>query len=129
VSLAESSSAVGAITMKEYLSFRHVAIETQPNQQNLIDRSLAEAGLRRLVAVHLPYFHAAIRVLEATDLMLTMLARIAEPTLTAIDFPLLKAPKELPRIRYSMVWHLRFDSDLLHAWIREAVRQISWRST
>jgi DNA-binding transcriptional LysR family regulator len=114
----------GAITMKEYLSFRHVAIETQPNQQNLIDRSLAEAGLRRLVAVHLPYFQAAIRVLEATDLVLTMPARIAEPTLTALDFPLLKAPKELPRIRYSMVWHPRFDSDLLHSWIRETVRQI-----
>ncbi|MEG9434726.1 LysR family transcriptional regulator [Edaphobacter sp. HDX4] len=114
----------GAIAMKEYLSFRHVAIETQPNHQNLIDRSLAETGLRRLVAVHLPYFQAAIRVLEATDLVLTMPARIAEPTLTAIDFPLLKAPKELPRIRYSMVWHPRFDSDLLHTWIRETVRQI-----
>jgi DNA-binding transcriptional LysR family regulator len=80
--------------------------------------------LRRLVAVHLPYFQAAIRVLEATDLVLTMPARIVEPTLTAIDFPLLKAPKELPRIRYSMVWHPRFDSDLLHAWIRGTVRQI-----
>jgi DNA-binding transcriptional LysR family regulator len=114
----------GAINMKEYLSFRHVSIETQPDQQNLIDRSLAEAGLRRHVAVHLPYFQAAIRVLEATDLVLTMPARIAEPTLTAIDFPLLKAPKELPRIRYSMVWHPRFDSDLLHAWMRETVRQI-----
>jgi LysR family transcriptional regulator, nod-box dependent transcriptional activator len=114
----------GAITMKEYLSFRHVAIETQPNQQNLIDRSLAEAGLRRLVAVHLPYFQAAIRVLEATDLVLTMPARIAEPTLAALNFSLLKAPKELPRIRYSMVWHPRLDSDLLHTWIRETVRQI-----
>jgi hypothetical protein len=31
----------GAINMNEYLSFRHVSIETQPNQQNLIDRSLA----------------------------------------------------------------------------------------
>jgi DNA-binding transcriptional LysR family regulator len=116
--------AKGAITIKEYLSFRHVSIETQPNQQNLIDRSLAEAGLRRLVAVQLPYFQAAIRVLEATDLVLTMPARIAEPTLTALHFPLLKAPKELPRIRYSMVWHPRFDSDLLHAWIRQTVRQI-----
>src|SRR3984885_798824 len=114
----------GAIAMKEYLSFRHVALETQPNQQNLIDRSLAEAGLRRLVAVRLPYFQAAIRVLEATDLVLTMPSRIAQPTLAALDFPLLKAPKEVPRIRYSMVWHPRFDSDLLHTWIRQTVRQI-----
>jgi LysR family transcriptional regulator, nod-box dependent transcriptional activator len=114
----------GAITMKEYLSFRHIAIETQAKQQNLIDRSLAEAGLRRLVAVHLPYFQAAIRVLETTDLVLTMPARIAEPTLAALDFPLLEAPKEVPCIRYSMVWHPRFDTDQLHRWIRDTVRQI-----
>jgi DNA-binding transcriptional LysR family regulator len=114
----------GAISMKEYLSFRHIAIETQPKQQNLIDRSLAEAGSRRLVAVHLPYFQAAIRVLETTDLVLTMPARIADPMLAALDFPLLEAPKEIPHIRYSMVWHPRFDTDQLHTWIRETVRQI-----
>ena len=114
----------GAISMKEYLTFRHVSTEIQPNQQNLIDRSLAEAGLRRHVAVQVPYFQAAIRVLEATDLVLTMPARIAEPTLAALNFQRLKAPKEIPHIRYSMVWHPRFDSDLLHIWIRETVQQI-----
>jgi DNA-binding transcriptional LysR family regulator len=114
----------GAITIKEYLSFRHISIELQANQQNLIDRSLAEAGLRRQVAVHLPYFQAAIRVLEATDMVLTMPARIAEPTLAAFHFPKLKAPKEIPQVRYSMVWHPRFDSDLLHTWIRTIVQQI-----
>lgn len=114
----------GAITLKEYLGFRHVSVETQPNQQNLIDRSLAEAGLRRHVAVHLPYFQAAIRVLDATDLVLTMPARIAESTLLALNFPGMKAPKEIPQIRYSMVWHPRFDSDLLHTWIRDIVRRI-----
>ncbi len=44
-----------SVTMKEYLSFRHISVETQPNQQNLIDRSLAEAGLQRRVTVHVPY--------------------------------------------------------------------------
>ena len=114
----------GAISLKEYLSFRHVSIETQPNQQNLIDRSLAESGLRRQVAVSLPYFQAAIRVLESTDLVLTMPARIAEPTLDRLNFAWLKAPKEIPQLRYSMVWHPRFDSDLLHTWIRDTVRGI-----
>jgi hypothetical protein len=31
-----------------------------------------------------------------------------------LDLPRLKAPKEIPPIRYSMVWHPRFESDLLH---------------
>ena len=113
-----------SLTMKEYLSFCHISVETEPNQQNLIDRSLGEAGLQRRVAVHLPYFLAAIRMLETTDLVLTMPARIADPVLALLDLPRLKAPREIPPIRYSMVWHPRFDSDLLHAWLRETVRQI-----
>lgn len=113
-----------ALLLKEYLSLRHISVETQPNQQNLIDRSLGEAGLQRRVAVHLPYFLAAIRMLETTDLVLTMPIRIAEPVLALFDLPQVKAPKEIPPIRYSMVWHPRFDSDLLHVWLRETVRQM-----
>lgn len=113
-----------SLTMKEYLSFRHISVETRPGPQNLIDRSLGEAGLQRHVAVHLPYFLAAIRMLETTDLVLTMPARIADPALALLDLPLLKSPREIPAIRYSMIWHPRFDSDLLHTWLRETVRQI-----
>ena len=67
-----------------------------PNQQNLIDRSLGEAGLQRRVAVHLPYFLAAIRMLETTDLVLTMPARIGEPVPALFDLPRMKAPQEIP---------------------------------
>jgi DNA-binding transcriptional LysR family regulator len=114
----------GPLKLKEYLGFRHISVETQPHQQNLIDRSLGETGLQRRVTAHLPYFLAAIHMLERTDLVLTMPARIAEPVVTLLGLPRLKAPKEIPSIRYSMVWHPRFDSDLLHIWLRETVRQI-----
>jgi hypothetical protein len=113
-----------SLTMNEYLSFRHIAVETQPSQQSLIDRPLGEAGLQRRLAVHLPYLFAAIRMPETTDLALTMPARIAEPVTALHDLVSLKAPKEIPSIRYSMVWHPRFESDPLHMWLRETVRQI-----
>ena len=110
--------------MKDYLSFRHIAVETQPNQQSLIDRPLGEAGFQRRIAVQLPYILAAIRTLETTDLAVTMPARIAEPMAELHDLVSLKAPKEIPQIRYSMVWHPRFESDPLHMWLRETVRRI-----
>lgn len=112
-----------SITMKEYLSFRHISVETEAKQPNLIDRSLAESGLQRRVAVHVPYMLAALRMLETTDLLLTIPARIAEPVLSRFNLPKLKAPKEIPAIRYSMIWHPRFESDQLHVWLRETVRQ------
>ncbi len=109
--------------MKEFLTFRHILVETQPNQPNLIDRMLSESGLRRRVAIHLPYLQAAIGMLEMTDLMLTIPARIADAGVTR-GLPSIRAPKELPAIRYSMVWHPRFDTDLLHVWLRETVRSL-----
>ena len=113
-----------SLTMKDYLSFRHISVETQPNQQSLIDRPLGEAGFQRRLAVRLPYLLAAIRMLETTDLALTMPARIAAPVAELHDLVSLKTPKEIPPIRYSMVWHPRFESDPLHMWLRETVRQI-----
>jgi LysR family transcriptional regulator, nod-box dependent transcriptional activator len=47
-----------------------------------------------------------------------------EPVPTLLDLPRPKAPKEIPTIRYSMVSHPRFDGDLLHVWLRQALRQI-----
>lgn len=50
--------------------------------------------------------------------------RLAEPVLVLLDLPSVKAPKEIPPIRYSMDWHPRFDGDFLHVWLRETVRQV-----
>jgi DNA-binding transcriptional LysR family regulator len=112
------------LKMKEYLSFRHLSVETRANQQNITDRVLGESGLRRRVAVHLPYILPALRTLETTDLVLTIPARIAEPLRSELDLRCVKAPREIPAIRHSMVWHPRLDTDLLHAWFRDVVRQI-----
>jgi hypothetical protein len=56
--------------------------------------------------------------------VLKISARIAEQRLASLKLTRLKARKELPRIRQSMVWLPRFGGDLLHRWVREAVRQI-----
>jgi DNA-binding transcriptional LysR family regulator len=114
----------GPLTMREYLSFRHISVETRANQQNITDRTLGESGLRRRVAIHLPYILPALRTLETTDMVLTIPARIAEPMLPHLDLRCLKVPKEIPVIRHSMVWHPRLDTDLLHAWFRDVVRDI-----
>jgi DNA-binding transcriptional LysR family regulator len=112
------------MTLKEYLTLSHISVEAQPAQEDLIDRSLGESGLKRRVAVHLPYFLAAIHMLETTDLVLTMPARITTPMLDLLDLTPVKAPKEIRPIHYSMVWHPRYDSDQLHTWLRDHVRQI-----
>jgi LysR family transcriptional regulator, nod-box dependent transcriptional activator len=113
-----------SLRMKDYLAFRHISVEMQPNEHSLIDKPLGEAGMKRHLAVHVPYFLAALHMLETTDLALTIPARLAIPAAALHDLIALKVPKEITPIRYSMVWHPRFESDSLHMWLRETVRQI-----
>lgn len=54
----------GSLSLKEYLTLRHVSVETQADQRSLIDKLLSDAGVKRRVIVSLPYFSAALRMLE-----------------------------------------------------------------
>ncbi len=110
-------------SMQEYLRYAHISIETEPGQQNLVDRSLAEAGFRRNVLLRLPYSGPAVSALEQTSLILTVPARMAESLRGRARIREAAAPAELPGFQYSMAWHPRLDKEALHAWFREIVRQ------
>jgi len=112
------------LTLKQYLSYKHVSVETQPRQQNLIDRPLAEAGLRRRVSLHLPYIIPGVRALENSELILTTPSRLADEVLDRYHVRQIAAPLELPGFQYTMVWHPRLEKEALHSWFRGLVRQV-----
>ncbi len=112
-----------SLSLREYLKFGHISIETQPHQQNLIDRCLAEAGVRRHTLLHLPYITPAVLALENTELVLTTPFRIAADMLRRYRIRSASAPPEIARFRYSMAWHPRLDKEALHGWFRDFVRQ------
>ena len=112
-----------SISLREYLKFGHISVETQPHQQNLIDRSLAEAGVRRKTLLHLPYITPAVLALEDTELVLTIPTRIATNFLGRYGIRSVSAPPEIAKFQYSMVWHPRLDMEALHSWFRDFVRQ------
>lgn len=64
-------------TIARFLDGRHISVETEPHQQNLIDRALAEAGLKRTVVLRVPFLLPALQVVKNTDLLLTTPLRLA----------------------------------------------------
>ena len=113
-----------SLPLREYLSYGHISVETQPKQQNLIDRSLAEAGLRRKILLHLPYIIPAVLALENTALVLTIPSRLAKEVIGRYRIRQVAAPSEVQTFQYSMVWHPRLEREALHCWFREVVRQV-----
>jgi DNA-binding transcriptional LysR family regulator len=92
-------------TLRQYLECSHVLVETSDGQQTLVDRPLAQLGVKRNVALRLPFFVPAMFAIARTDLFLRCLA---------------SWPGLLPRFLVYGLWIHRWRSKLFH---------ISWPGT
>src|SRR3984957_11681423 len=61
------------LTLKQYLQLPpHVLIDIWDGQQTLVDRPLAQLGVKRPVALRMPFLVPAVFVIAHTDLILTV---------------------------------------------------------
>jgi DNA-binding transcriptional LysR family regulator len=110
------------ITLKQYLELPHALVETLGNQQTLVDRPLAQLGVKRTVALSLPFFVPAMFAIAQTDLVLTVPRRLAKVTAAMAGVRVVEPPREIKSFPYFMVWHSRLTSGQAHAWFREQLR-------
>ena len=109
-------------TLKQYLQFQHALVETSEGQQTLVDRPLAQLGLKRHVALSLPFFVPAIFAIAQTDLILTVPRRLARITAAVAGVHVVEPPREIKSFPYFMAWHPRLSGEPAHAWFREQLR-------
>jgi DNA-binding transcriptional LysR family regulator len=58
----------GRLTLKQYLDRPHAVVDTWDGQQTPVDRPLAQLGLKRRVALRVPFFVPTILAIARTDL-------------------------------------------------------------
>jgi DNA-binding transcriptional LysR family regulator len=112
------------LTLEAYLSLHHVQVVLGRREYTAVDRLLDKMGYQRHIAVQLPNFVPAVRVVESSDLLLTV------PQLFANDIIALSSNLviyDLPFVTrsfdYSMIWHERYQHDPGHQWLRNIIRQ------
>jgi DNA-binding transcriptional LysR family regulator len=113
------------LTLKQYLAAEHLIVSPFLSVQNIPDKQLAALGARRRSFVRMPYFGAALSCLPGTELVLTLTNGMRHMVERNSTLRLVKAPRELRPFHFLMVWHPRLATDARHAWLREAVRQVS----
>ena len=82
-------------TLKQYLQVPHALVETLDGQQTMVDRPLAQLGVKRRVALRLPFFVPAIFAIAKTDLILTVPRRLAKITLPLAGLRVVEPPREI----------------------------------
>lgn len=112
----------GRLGLKAYARLPHLLVSPTGQGGGLVDPLLEARGLRRRVALRVPGFAIAARLVADTDLVLTApasLERVVDPARVRS----LPCPLEVEVHGIAMVWHERFGKDPAHVWLRETVHR------
>ena len=92
-----------------------------------IDGRLRELHLKRRIAVTVPDYTVAPSILSRTDLVFTTGRPFAEHLASSMNFKLIKAPPELGRMSFYLLWHERSHSSACSRWLRQLIREVASR--
>ena len=105
-------------TLKQYLELSHVAVGT-------LDRPLADLGLRRRVALSVPFLVPAVAAVAGSDLVLTLPRKLAKAVAAMVNVRSVEPPPEIKSFQYFMVWHPRLTAEPAQVWFREQLRIVA----
>ena len=116
--------AADRLTLQRFAAARHVAFATSDEFDSFIDQALAEAGLRRRIAMIVPYWSAIPRTIEGSELVWTTMSRLARDATR--DGPLRIVPGPFPTWRHtvSQAWHQRSREVAAHKWLRGVFQSV-----
>lgn len=108
------------MTVQDFCDLEHVLVSKDGSGgfYGVTDKSLAEVGLSRRVALSVPHFLFVMSVLVSTDLVAMLPSRLV---MGRNDLQAVEAPVEVPGFEMVMVWHERVHRDGASQWLREVV--------
>jgi DNA-binding transcriptional LysR family regulator len=110
----------------DYLAADHATVAYEANRGLELDRQLQARGMQRRFAVYVPGFAALPAFMRGTPLLATvpsLLARTALATLASAPVPVPCAPMPM-----YLIWHLRYQQDPAHAWLRGQLEAVAARA-
>lgn len=110
-----------SLDVEGFCALPHVTIEPDAAQiYNVqIDAALEPHGMRRRVQMIKPSFLALPFVLETSDMVASVPARLARRMTRMATVSLFDLPLELPTFDVRMLWHPRTDHSPAHEWLRD----------
>ena len=114
----------GALTLKEFLSARHVLISSMGSGHQQLEHALAEHGVDENVALRMPHFMVAPLILAGTDLVVSLPSRAAEVWTRLVKIKVHPFPIRIPSFEVSLYWHPRVENDAANRWLRDALLEL-----
>src|SRR5688572_6552044 len=112
------------LTRKQFVEASHVLVTYRGGGHRVIEEALERAGVARRIALRVPHFTVVPMVLERTDLILTLPARVARVFERRGRFKSLPPPVPMPAAEVAVHWHERFAGDPGNRWLREQIIEL-----
>jgi len=136
----------GAVTARRLLGFPQVAVDYAGHFDSLLQGLVSERGVLRQVAfeganldlarhargrgriaLRVPGFFSATRVLLGCDLVASMPRRLASEMIECGGLVALEPPFKSAPVGIDLIWHRRVDADLGLQWFRRRVEAVALR--
>jgi DNA-binding transcriptional LysR family regulator len=118
--LMRADHPIKALTKRRFLDASH-ALVTYRGGHRVVEEALERAGLARRIALRLPHFTVVPMVLERTDLICTLPARVARVFERRGKLKSLPPPVPIAVADVGVHWHERFEADQGNRWLREQI--------
>lgn len=109
---------------KEMTNFPHLKVTGGGDKDSHVEKQLLQLGYQRRVALKLPFFSAAVEVLQGSDYLMIAPQHIAHNLCSKSDLVFCPLPFAAGEHNYWLMWHPRHDQDKAHQWIREQVKYV-----
>ena len=114
------------LSLARYLRLRHlVPSASAVPRTGPIDGELAKTGYQRNIAATVPEFNLVPFVLTRTDLVFTTARRFADHYAATMDIVVVRAPSEIPPMRFYQLWHERSHTSAASRWLRDQVTSVA----
>ncbi|AXS84721.1 LysR family transcriptional regulator [Marinobacter sp. Arc7-DN-1] len=113
------------LDMEGYLAAKHVLVSSRTEGPGIEDFELSRLGVQRSIRLRCQHYYAACRVVEDTDLLLTMPEAYARIIAERANIRIMNPPADLPSIDVHLYWHKAYEREPALIWFREQLRAIN----
>ena len=114
-----------ALTLAAYLKLTHILVSPEGDLFGLVDQVLGQQGKRRKTGLTLPHMFAVPAIVARTDMVATVLRRVALHAQASHQVTLLAPPVDLPEVGFDLLWHRRSATHPAQVWFREWIEQVA----
>ncbi len=114
-----------SLSLEEYVNADHLLVSVQEDMVGRVDYLLAQQNLTRNIAVSTPHFLVAPSILARTNLIVTLVQRVAQEFAPTLNLKILPCPLPLKSFPVFMRWHQSMRDRATNSWLRGIIAEVA----